>query len=973
MKLQFKKQQFQIDAVESVAKLLVGQDRRQDAFTISNGLFETLGYANTLTIDSAQIEKNMQAVQVANKLKVTTLTNDELRFNIEMETGTGKTYVYTQTILELNKRYGFNKFIILVPSIAIREGVFKSMQTTREHFRREYDGVALDPFIYNSAKLNEVRDFAESPNLEVMIINIDAFKKSENLFNQINDRKMVKPAKEYVRECRPIIIIDEPQSVDRTSKDREAIESLNPLMELRYSATHREKINTLYRLTPVDAYQQGIVKQIVVANTRLVDDFNKPYIKLISVEQKGGFSAKIEVDIKDKKTGVVSRKTITVKPNADLEFLTDRDIYRTYDIDYIDCTAGSEHIGFVHGHKPLALGESIGSFDEMSFKREQIKRTIETHLDKELVYLGKKIKVLSLFFVDEVKKYRDYDRDDKKGVYAQMFESAYNELIVLPKYAELREFFKHQTEQVHGGYFSQDKKGVSKDTRGDTADDVDTYSLIMREKEMLLSFATPLRFIWSHSALKEGWDNSNVFQICTLIENKTTFTARQKIGRGLRLCVDQTGTRIDDKRLNILHIIAQESFAEFADKLQKEIEEETGVKFGIIDIENFIGYTYEVKGETKTITHTEATKLVTHLREANYIDSKGKAKPTLKTALESGAVDLPSFLEPARERIVEQLKQADRRIVVKDASKQVSVKRRDELFADPRFVALWNKIKQKTIYRIDMKIATLIANCIKEITEMDPIRAPQIAKTQANIDVQKSGVVATETISPRFASYKQENALPDVLRELGTNTQMPRKDIAKILFESDRIADFARNPQRFIEVVTDIIQRNKSKLSIDGLKYSKVEGQEYSMFKVFDLEDTKTIIGFLEHNAVAMQNENNTTLYDHIIYDSATVERPFAEALDKDDDVQFFFKIPERFKIDTPIGSYTPDWAVYVKNDKEENFYFVIETKGTTDYLQHRTSEHIKYSCGKKHFEALGTDIAWAVDSKWANIKKNRA
>ncbi len=967
-KLQFKQQDFQDKAVQSAVDLFQGQVSRSSTFTIVNkDIFnlESTGYGNTLTISYEQIEANLHKVQESNLLPLTDLR--ELRFNIEMETGTGKTFVYTNTILELNKQYGFKKFIVLVPSIAIREGAYKSMQTTADYFRQKYDGVMLKPFVYNSSRLYEVRDFAQSTDLEVMIINIDAFKKSENLFNQENDR-MSKSARDFIRECNPILIIDEPQSIDNTSKSKEAIKGLNPLFELRYSATHKEKINTIYRLTPVDAYQMGIVKQICVANNSVVDDFNKPYIRLVSTDNSNGFVARLELDVKNRK-GIVNHKVVIVKPNTDLEVVTGRDLYNGYVVSGIDCEEGYEAVEFINTER-VTKSISLGSVDDVLLKKEQIKRTIEIHLDKELRYLDKGIKVLSLFFIDEVKKYRDYDAEDQKGIYAKMFEEIYNELIELPKYQPVKEFFKQPVSKVHNGYFSQDKKGRLKDTKGDTADDISTYNTIMKDKEWLLSFECPLRFIFSHSALKEGWDNPNVFQICTLIENKTQFTQRQKIGRGLRLCVKQEGNelvRIEDRNINILHVIAQESFAEFAEKLQTELEEETGIKFGILDIGMFVNIPVlneETNEETK-MTYSDSSDLLDFFRTKNYIDGKNKIKDTLKNDLINNTVNLPKRFESARERIINQIRQANKKVDIKPFRQQVSVKRKDEMFANPLFIELWNKMKQKTIYRINMDIDNLLAACIKDISQMNPIRKAQIKKETASINLEAAGVTFKEQ-ALKFAEFEQQLLLPDVLRILEENTKLPRSNIAKILIESNRLQDFLNNPEKYIEAVTTIINYNKSNMSIDGLKYTKIEGEEYSWFEMFNMDDTKDLIAYLDSNCIKVEN----SLYDHIIYDNSTIERDFAEALDNDPDVKLFFKIPEKFKISTPIGPYNPDWAVYVENEYEKKMYFIIETKGSKSTGQLRGDEWDKIQCGKKYFEALGTGIEFDFDNKWANFKK---
>ena len=972
MKLKFKKQEFQDKAVMSVVDLFRGAKNVPTTFSMQKldildfSKDELLGYGNSLDLSMEQIEKNMHEIQDRNLLPLTDLT--ELRFNVEMETGTGKTFVYTKTILELHKQYGFKKFVVIVPSVAIREGAYKSMQITRDYFKREYEGVTLKPFIYNSNKLYEIKDFAQSTNLEIMIINIDAFKKSENLFNQPpkDSFSMDRTAKEYMQECKPIIIIDEPQSVDNTVKSREAIESLNPLFELRYSATHRQKINTVYRLTPVDAYNMHIVKQICVVNNTLANDFNKPYIKLLSVDANNGYSAKVEVDVK-KKDGITKREVKTVKPNSNLAVITGRDIYEGYIVAGINALEGFEEIEFTNTES-LMLGQSIGDIDESVKKREMIKRTIEAHLDKERMYIQKGIKVLSLFFIDEVAKYRVYDNEESdKGEYAKMFEECYEELINLPRYKEIKDFYNTDVSKVHDGYFSKDKKGKIKNTREgkESQDDYDTYALIMKEKEKLLSFDCPVRFIFSHSALKEGWDNPNVFQICTLIENKTTFTCRQKIGRGLRLCVNQDGERVDDKNINILHVIAEENFAEFADKLQKEIEEETGIKFGILDIDMFVNISYtDEQGQEKTTSATDARELLDFFRTKNYIDTKGKMKDTLKNDLKNGTIDLPKKFERAKDRIVNQIEKADKKVVVMPAYKQVCVKRKDNLFEEPEFQSIWNKIKQKTIYRINMDKDKLIEKCVKSISEMPQIQKIKIAKETVKINIDKSGIDYTSQ-GAKFEEVDSEFLIPDIIREISENCKLTRNTVGQIIIKSNRLQDFVNNPQRYIEEVTKIINYVRANECIDGITYTKQTGKSYSFVDIFDLESNSEVFAYLDKNAIAVEH----SLYDHVVYDNSGIERDFATELDNDTDVKLFFKIPDKFKIPTPIGNYTPDWAVYVETEDEKKLYFVIETKGSTNYLDLRDRESIKIKCGKKHFEALGQDIKFDVTKDFRNFK----
>lgn len=1044
MKLKFKNQDFQTDAVETVADLFSGYEKMQSTFEIAQdsqvSLFQNeLGIGNGIKISDEQMNSNMHEVQKKHNLPMSDIQDDARSFCIEMETGTGKTYVYTKTIFELNKRYGFTKFIIVVPSVAIREGVYKSFEITKEHFENQYDNVPYRFFIYNSAKLSEVKQFATSSNIEVMIINIDAFKKSENIINQAQDKLNGETAMRYVQNTKPIVIIDEPQSVDNTPKAKEAISSLNPLCVFRYSATHKDKMNLLYRLTPVDAYEMGLVKQICVSSNSVANDFNKPYIKLLSVSNDNGFKAKIEMDVQGK-NGAVSRKTVTVKPNDDLYLLSGkRDLYDGYSVSGIDCTPENEMIEFSNTEF-VRLGKAIGSIDENIIKEAQIKRTIQFHLDKELRYTEKGIKVLSLFFIDEVKKYRG--TDGEKGIYAEMFERCYNELINQPKYAELKSKFPASVDAVHNGYFSQDKKGILKDTKGDTIADYDTYNAIMRDKEWLLSFDCPLRFIFSHSALKEGWDNPNVFQVCTLIDQKSTFTCRQKIGRGLRLCVNQDGDRIEDKNINILHVVANESFAEFADTLQKEIETETGVKFGTIQISLFSGMKYtETKTVEKTITteqaqmaietlkqtgiisetgkiekkadeiktiempkeleavkdevikvieteqtisvdalkgtsytetvteekevsYDEAKELVQHFEDKGYVSKSGKIKDTMKNALLTGTLDLPKKFEAARERLESVVKKADNKVPIRDASKEVVVHLKKQAILSPEFMELWSKIKQKTAYRVQIDTEKLVENCVAELKNMPDIPKARLVSQTADINIQNPGVTYSEKDIRTMDIEDSYSSLPYILGIISEATLIKRATVARIINESGRGADFVNNPQGFMEQCLEIIRHNRHALAIDGIKYVKIEGQEYYAQEIFDSSE---LVANLDRNAVAV----NGSVYDYIIYDSSTIEKPFAKALDDDPDVKMFFKIPDRFKIETPIGTYNPDWAVYLDKEGEKKLYFILETKGTTELFGLRTPEQLKIHCGMEHFKALDNGVQMRVAKNWKEFKVN--
>ena len=1051
MKLKFKNQSFQTDAVNAVADLFAGQEKQSSVFSVvqeaQTSLLQTEhGVGNALLIEDEALLANMHEVQKRHLLPQTPeLGRDGSgapQFCIEMETGTGKTYVYTKTMFELHQRYGFTKFIVVVPSVAIREGVYKSLQTTQEHFALQYDSVPCRFFIYNSAKLSDVRQFATSANIEIMIINIDAFKKAENVINQAQDRLNGETAMRYIQDTHPIVIIDEPQSVDNTPKAKEAIASLNPLCVLRYSATHREKINLLYRLTPVDAYQMGLVKQICVSSNQVEGNFNKPYIRLEAVSNEKGFRAKVEMDVQGK-DGKVARKTLTVKTDADLYLLSgERELYEGYVVSGIDCTPGQECVEFANT-ETVMLGKAIGDVDELVIKKAQIRRTIEAHLEKELRYTEKGIKVLSLFFIDKVEKYRT--AEGKPGIYAQMFEDCYRELLNKPKFAALRERFPAEASRVHDGYFSQDKKGNYKNTKGDTQDDQSTYTTIMKDKEWLLSFDCPLRFIFSHSALKEGWDNPNVFQVCTLIEQKSVFTCRQKVGRGLRLCVDQEGNRIDDRNVNVLHVMANESFAEFADALQKEIEQETGVRFGVLDISLFAGMVYtetrqeirqvtpelaeaavktlEQKGyldahkkitpalreaiqqnrvemaeelmpvlpkitefsqkeesasleptalegaaytvtvtEEKTATYEDAAALMAHLEQKGYISKTGKIKDTMKEALQKGTVDLPAHLASAKERIEDIICKADQRPPIRDASKEVRVRLNKEVMLSPEFAELWNKIKQKTTYRVQVDTTELVERCVHDLQNMPAISKARLISRTAELHIERQGISHVEREMRTSALQEEAPALPDILKIVGEKCLIKRSTVRDILIGCERLAEFTGNPQAFIEQCVEIINRHRFELAVDGIRYLRLEGEEYFIQEIFDSAE---LIANLEKNAVPVEH----SVYDHVIYDSSTVERPFALALDNDPDVKMFFKIPDKFQIETPIGTYNPDWAVYFEKNGEQKLYFVLETKGSTDANNRRNKENMKIHCGERHFAALD-DVDLHVARDWNAFKR---
>ena len=948
MKLKFIEQQYQTDAVNAICDVFDGCEIKDSLFTIDasqdtgmvlgqEGYDYFIGHANKLGIGDDVILDNTRTIQIKNDIQKSNSLNGK-NFTIEMETGTGKTYVYTKTILELNKRYGFTKFIIVVPSIAIKEGVYSSLNATKEHFMDKYDNVVYSYFVYDSAHLERIRDFATSTNIEIMIINIDAFRKSftdptkenkANLIHRESDRLSGNKPIDLIAGTNPIVIIDEPQSVDNTKKSKEAIASLNPMVTLRYSATHKELYNLMYRLTPVDAYQENLVKHIEVASITSEDASAKPYVKLVSTSYKNNtYSARVEIYVNNKKTGVIEKKVVTAKTNDDLwELSNEVDYYKDsgYIIDNINTEF--EYIDLSNG-ETLNKGETIGDVDDSTIKKAQIRQTIEMHLDKERNYVKQGIKVLSLFFIDEVSKYRDYDREDEKGDYARWFEEEYTKLIQLPKYKQLREkygdYITLDANGVHDGYFAKDGKGRIKNSNGVSKDDESTYELIMKNKEQLLSFDEPIRFIFSHSALKEGWDNPNVFQVCTLIETKDTMTKRQKIGRGLRICVNQNGERVLEPKYNVLSVIANESYKEFASTLQKELETDN-FKFGIVESISFAGLAIkQVDNTIVELTQEQSEEIFKYLVKNEYLTSKGKATAKYHQDKHDGTFKLQDKYETFTDKVIKRIDNLSKEIEIKDASKKVAVKLNKEVQLSPEFTMLWNKIKQKTRYRVNMDIERLKREAIEGIRNMPRIKADRIDAQITKVDINKQGVKQDGfQIRELGAVYEFERqSYPDFIRRLQDATQLLRKTIIEVIAKSGRLKDFYVNPEEFIKQVSKVLLAVKKENLTEGIVYEKID-EYYEQSNVFNDEG---VYGYTNRNILEV--ENNKNIYDHVIYDSE-IERQFAIDAENDDEVILYAKLPLSFKVETPIGNYSPDWALVLNTDEGEKLYFVAETKGT--------------------------------------------
>jgi type III restriction enzyme len=955
MKLQFDSSQaYQLNAVAAFVDLFEGQTLEQADFAIekntsANGqstLFQSeLGVGNAVTLSPEAIYDNMIKVQERNDLDPITeakFSENGMNFSVEMETGTGKTYVYLRTIFALSQKYGFRKFIIVVPSVAIREGTLKNLQITADHFKTIYNNIEFEHFVYNSQKASRLRQFASSNKLQIMVINIDAFNKDANKFNQESELLSGNSPKDFVQATNPFLIIDEPQSVDSTDKAKGAIASLNPACIFRFSATHTNAFNLLYKLDPIKAYELRLVKQIVVASVTGENAQNDAYIKLLEVDYKNGIKAKVRIQVQT--TTGIKEKDITVKQKDDLYYKSgERAVYQ-HGFQVLDINADQDDAFIELTSGRLRLGEERGGIKE-DLTSIQIEKTISKHLDKELQLKVKGIKVLSLFFIDKVSNYRIYDEDGKpqKGKFAELFEAHYQKLIALPKYKELA---VHSVEEIHNGYFSADKKGVLKDTNGSTAADDDTYSLIMKEKEKLLSMDTPLKFIFSHSALREGWDNPNVFQICTLNETKSTSKKRQEIGRGLRLPVNSDGVRVFDDAINKLTIIANESYDQFAATLQKEYEDDCGVTFGKLPKLAFKGLVDVVDGQEKHLDRAGSERIYQELHEKGFVDDKGRIQATFAPSNKGFTLGLSEEFAGLESEIIEHMKSFQlERHIKKDADPK-KLKLNKQIFLDPEFEQLWSRIKHKTTYQVEYSTAKLITECSDAIKKMDKIEPVKVLYREDVLNVEGKGITTKNTRN-NAVSLEYAGKLPDMLAYLQRETDLTRRTLVEIIKASGRVKEFAVNPQRFMDEVAACIKRVLHSLMIAGIKYEKltVGDTEWSM-QLFKDDDLKEYF----EDCISVKK----SVYDTVIYDS-DVEREFALALDVREDIKLFVKLPAWFKIETPIGTYNPDWAI-VKHD-DETVYLVRETKSTKDMSKLRPSEKEKIQCGQAHFDALGVDF----------------
>ena len=1004
MRLKFKHQQFQKDAAQAVTDVFFGQpysDRNTyqiDQGTGGGNFFEMIGTSNMpLKIERETLVDNIRSIQMRQGMKpIERLEGGkDLKLTIEMETGTGKTYTYIKTMYELNAKYGWSKFIIVVPSVAIREGVKKSFDMLQDHFAQDY-GKRIQYFIYDSSQPTKIDIYASDTNMHVMIINTQAFnargEDARRIDMKLDSFRSRKPI-DVIAATNPIVIIDEPQSVLGTNKanaTREKLEKFKPLFTLLYSATHRrdDVYNMIYRLDAMDAYNKKLVKKIAVkgieqkGSTATNGYFNLQQI----VISTGNPQARISFDVKT--TSGVKQTTKTVDEGFNLyDHSGELAEYKDgFIIQSIDGREGS--VTLLNGQK-FYEGDVVGAVNEDALRRIQISETIYTHLERERELYRKGIKVLSLFFIDHVDSYRLYLEGGAtaNGKFAEMFEEEYAKAVEsLTLTFDKQDYFnylkKWQPGQVHQGYFSKDKKGNfvnSKLERGTTdSNDRDAYDLIMKDKERLLSFEEPVRFIFSHSALKEGWDNPNVFQICTLKNSDNETKKRQEVGRGMRLCVNKLGERQDEDVLgmdvhetNVLTIIASESYDDFAKKLQTEIAEVVADRPVLVTATLFNDQVvYDQNGNTHRFTHEESVGIVEMLAYQGYV-RKGRLTDKYHQDKKSKALDFDEY-NAVKDAIVLMLdKIYDPDKLMPDNSRKVREAHFDKnKFDKKEFQNLWKKINTKTYYTVDFETDELIKNAIKEIDNhlaVSEIRimvgSGELEKIQDKQSLQNKTAMTSAKIKTIHVKEAIGGSVTyDLIGKLVEATQLTRHAIVQILtgIRDATFRQFRINPEEFIIKVGNMINQVKALAVIQHIEYHKMEER----FET-DIFAESTLKGKLGINAI----ESSKSLYDLVVVDSQGIEKKFAEDLEAHDDVVVYTKLPRGFYINTPMGKYNPDWAIALKEGDVKHIYFVAETKGSLESGQLRGTEAAKIECARQHFKTISSgDIRYDVVTCYAEL-----
>ena len=1015
MRLQFKHQKFQSDAAKAVVDVFAGQPYLTPSYMMDRGsgyyqqrLTEEgdfTGWSNHKIVpelNDSIILEHIQKIQRANQLAPSHKLEGRYNLTIEMETGVGKTYTYIKTMFELNKHYGWSKFIVVVPSIAIREGVYKSFEVTQEHFAEEY-GKKIRFFIYNSAHLTEIDRFASDSSINVMIINSQAFnargKDARRIYMKLDEFRSRRPI-DIIAKTNPIMIIDEPQSVEG-KQTKENLKQFNPMLTLRYSATHKSDsiYNMVYRLDAMEAYNKRLVKKIAVKGiTESGTTATESYVYLESINlSKSAPTATIQFDIKG--ASGVRKVTKTVNEGYNLypnsgEMEEYRDNFIVKRIDGRD-----DSVEFVNGIKIYA-GDVIGKVSKEQLRRIQIRETILSHIERERQLFHKGIKVLSLFFIDEVEHYRKYDSagQQQNGIFAHMFEEEYEDII---NNLQIRigeeDYLKYlnsiKVSDTHAGYFSIDKKGRMtnskiKNKKEKTSDDIDAYDLIMKNKELLLDRDpkhSPVRFIFSHSALREGWDNPNVFQICTLKQSSSEVRKRQEVGRGLRLCVNQNGERMDANVLgadvhnvNILTVIASESYDNFAKGLQSEIAEAVADRPKKVTPDLFKGKVIkDIDGNEQIIDEDIAIIIYESLIENGYV-KKGQLTDKYYKDKANGEIEMAEEVLDSTESIIDIIDSIyDPRVIQPEnaRSNNVELQVDEDKLAMPEFKALWSRINSKSVYVVDFDTDELVQNAIVALDSK--LRVPKIYfKVESGIMEQiksKDDLLAGASIvREESAQYSTKisasnNVKYDLIGKLVDETGLTRKAIVRILqgIQQPVFNQFKDNPEEFIIRAAAIINDEKATAVIQHITYNALEDRYGT-----DIFTEPTIKGKLGMNAMKAKRH----MYDHIVYDS-TNEQKFAEQLDTNKDVAVYVKLPSGFYISTPVGKYNPDWAIAFYEGTVKHIYFVAETKGTLDTmkLNHITpTEQAKIDCAKAHFKAISTDdvVYSVVDSYQALLEK---
>lgn len=981
-------QPYQLDAIASVVDLFDGQPKDaeklvttlrgaavlpdSDQAALDIDLTQEVGaVGNSLVLDRDLILANLQRAQDRNGLEVApSLAGDALDFDIEMETGTGKTYVYLRTVFDLAVRYNFTKFVILVPSVAIREGVSTSIRLMREHFETLYkpQGITFDASIYSGKSAEEVQSFATSTNVQILIMTIDSIRGNANtrIIHQTRDKLNGLRPIDYLKATHPVVIMDEPQNME-SQLSQSAVGELDPVFTLRYSATHKKQRNVVYRLDPVDAHDLGLVKQIVVAEVSQQGADATPYIKLVEVRREPSWSARLELSCR-KADGSLERRVVSVKQHQELSDarLTNNPIYEDWRINemsiepaYVDLTT--------HGF--LYEGESIGGSAGAIYK-EMIRETIREHLRKESMLRAKGIKVLSLFFVDKVASYLGdgTNNDDANGDFVQWFDEVFVE--ERAKSARYQELLPQAPSELRRAYFSQIKRGkitTFQDSSGTTKADDDAYELIMQQKERLLDENEPVRFIFSHSALREGWDNPNVFQICTLREMGAETERRQTLGRGLRLPVAKTDdgyTRVADRGVATLTVVANESYTKFADALQREYKD-AGVEIGRVRRAEFSKIPLQDENGALTddqFGYQRSVLVWEHLKDKGFIDKDGAVTSKFQPSQLGFDLGLPVDFVWAEPIIIELVERANIGKYVKPVSKRQPRVLNKQLYANPEFEEFWETISQKTTYRVRVGRDQLIENAVRAIREAPTIDPLRIEVTRAGVRVTRGGAKGLEISAPRRELLAGSYDLPDIITELQEATSLTRKTIVDILIGSGRLSEFIGNPNDFIAMTKRALQSELAKIVVEGIQYERIAGSVYELRELQkDGEEEKE--RFLDQ--IYKVQHTQKTDFDYVVFDS-DVERQFAELLDSREDIKLFMKLPAKFKIDTPVGPYNPDWAIIKQEDGEDRIYMIRETKSTLDDSKLRPIELAKIKSAKRHFEAIGiADYARAVPGAW--------